>query len=279
MLLVTLEQARAWVETERFAEAAALLAVELPCMDASRDVGVRVRARALHGDALTGLGRLGDAEQELLSASQLWASESALAWVRGLPSGDTSAQAVQRASNAAARATLHVADLRLRALELPPPVFAPGNGPVALERRAFVRFVNAEAAPWLLQQHAAYEVAERHFEQVYLTAPVAAPEWRVAVAARIGALWGHFADQMKRFSSACGPACGDGSSDYYGTFDDPWAPQEQRAGAAFEVCITLSRKYRLLTDDTLACEAWLGRHRRFEYSVLDELVPTPHWTR
>ena len=279
MLLVTLEQARAWVETERFAEAAALLAVELPCMDASRDVGVRVRARALYGDALSGLGRLADAEQELRSASKLWASESALGWIRGLPSGDVSAQAVQRASNAAARAALHFADLRLRTIEIAPPVFAPGKGSVALERQAFVRFVDVEAAPWLLQQHAAYEVAERHFEQVYLTAPVAAPEWRVAVAARIGSLWGRFADQMKRISSACGSACGDESTAYYGTFDDPWAPEEQRARAAFEVCITLSRKYRLLTDDTLACEAWLGRHRRVEYSVLDELVPTPHWIR
>lgn len=225
------------------------------------------------------MGQTQRAEEELLGASRLWANEPALEWVRSLPSGESSQQAVRRASDAAARAALHFADLKLRALELAPPVFVSAAVNKVRRREAFVRFLSVEVAAWLRQQHAAYELAERQFEEVYLTAPVAAPKWRVAVAARIGSLWGRLSDEAARLDSACGPACDDGLSRYYGTFGDPWEPERQRARAAFERCVALSRKYRLLTEDTLTCEAWLGRHFRSEYSLLDELVPTPHWMR
>ncbi|HET9931036.1 MAG TPA: hypothetical protein VFQ35_10125 [Polyangiaceae bacterium] len=277
VLFVTLERARAWVESERFAEAAALLVDELPCIDESQDVGLRVRARSLYGDALAGSGEAARAERELQSASRLWGSELALDWIRGLPTGETSQRDVRRAAAAAARASLHVADLRLRALELAPPVFVRVAGSAERQRRAFGRYLTVEFAPWAHRQYAAYEIAQRHFEQVYLSPPVAAPEWRVAVAARIGSLWGRLSDQMARVDQLCGPACDDRGASYHGTFDDPWEPERQRARAAFETCITLSRKYRLLTDDTLTCERWLGSHFRTQYSALDELVPTAHW--
>jgi hypothetical protein len=298
--LVTLRRAQALVAAQQFAEAAQALTESQQQLEGSADVGLVVRVRSLQGEALLGLRQLSAADAALRAASALWASENALTWIRRLPSGEVSQRAVQRAADAAARAVLRLAELHWRIAELEPPVFTQGTSPQPFaprrdaelsrqeralrqawaqrQRTAFVRYFQEQFAPWLIQQRAAVEAAEREFQQVYLVPPTAAPEWRVAVAANMGSLWGRLTDWQRKIGDSCGIACDEVRTRYYGTFDDSWAPAQQLARSAFEACITLSRKYRLVSEYTLVCENWLAENYRAQYSRLDEYLPTADWT-
>jgi hypothetical protein len=72
-------------------------------------------------------------------------------------------------------------------------------------------------------------------------------------------------------------ACEELRVTYFGNLDASWEPDLRRARNAFEVCLALSRKYRLLTEYTLECEHGLARSFRPNHAKLDELVPTAHW--
>ena len=273
--LVTLVRARAWLRNEQFAEAAQHLAKSLSSLDGSRDIGLLVRVHAAYGDALLGLARQSEAESELRAASGLWARGATLAWLRSLPKDETTRRSLQAASDAAASAVLHLAESHLQDAKMAPPPFTPGSSP---RRAAFLRYWADQVPPWFERKRDALVVAERELEQVYLVAPVLAAEWRVAVAADVGSLWGLFVEQQRAVANACGDACDDGhSASYYGTFDDSWAPDQHRARDAFETGVALSRRYRLFTASTRACEQWLARTYRHEYAGADELVPTAHW--
>jgi tetratricopeptide (TPR) repeat protein len=297
--LVTLQRARAWVRSEQFAVAAESLAESLGSLEGSANVGLVVRVHSVYGEALLGQARFSEAEAALRTALGLWSSENALSWIRTLPSGEGGQRSVQLASDAAARAVLRLAESRLRHLEVKLPRFPAASSPQPFaprtdlellpteravrsawaqrQRAAFVRYLHERVAPWLARQRAAIEEAEREFEQVYLVPPVAAPEWRVAVAANIGSLWGRFTDWQQALDASCGVACDEWRTAYYGTLDDPWEPDRRRARAAFDACLALSRKYRLLTEYTLVCEGWLARNFRSDYSSQEELMPVAHW--
>jgi hypothetical protein len=145
------------------------------------------------------------------------------------------------------------------------------------QRAAFLHFVQTEVPPWWERRRAALEVAERELEQVYLVPPVASPEWRIAVAADIGSWWMGFAQEQAAVADSCGSACDEFRAIRYGTFDDPWEPDKQRARGALETCIALSRQHRLLTEYTLRCERWLARTYKHDYAELDELTPSARW--
>lgn len=297
--LLTLQRSHAWIRTGQLLKAATILAESIGTLDASADVGVLVRSHSLHGEALLGLSSLSAAEAAFRAASNSWAGERALAWIRALPAGEASQRSIQLASNAAALAALRLAEMRMAHVDLALPPFTRGESaqPFAprpdaelsraehavraawreRQRAAFVSYLEERVAPWASRQRAAIQMAERELERVYLVPPVLAPEWRVAVAADIGALWDRFVGRQKRIEASCGVAC-DELRVAYSSLDDVWQPDKQRARAAFEVCIALSRRYRLLSEYTLRCEHWLARNYAPEYQLLDELMPTAHWT-
>jgi hypothetical protein len=133
-------------------------------------------------------------------------------------------------------------------------------------------------APWVRRQRALIVLLQREYEEVRFVAPGASPEWRVAIAASVGTLWGDLVGAERGLDAATSPAYEgfEPKTAYYGTFDDPWEPDMQLARSAFETCVELSRKHRILTRHTLACEAWLSRNYRFEHRQLDEFMPVPH---
>jgi len=295
---VTLVRARAWLKNQQFASAAPHLAVSLESLRGSDDLGLLVQSHAAYGEALLGLARPAEAEAELRAASSLWASESALVWLRSLPAGSDSERRWRGAADAAFRAVLRIAEQHAAAAELPPPPFASGASPLPFsprqdselspseravrqawikqQRTAFVRYWQREIPPWWARRRAALQAAEKELEQVYLVPPTPAPEWRVAVAADIGQMWMRFAEAQRDVAESCS-GCRESSTLYYGTFDDSWEPDKQRARDAFETCIALSRQHRLLTEYTRLCEHWLARTYKHDYAELDELVPTAHW--
>jgi hypothetical protein len=298
--LVTLQRAQAWVRAEQFALAARSLAECQRRLAGSADVGLLVRVRSLEAEAWLGLSQTPAAEAAFRAAFELWASERALSWIRQLPSGEASQRSIQQASDAAARAVLLLAESHWRMPAAGPPPFARAAAPQPFaprrdtelspqqraireawakgQRAAFLRHYQEQIAPWLVREHASLEAAEREFEQVYLVPPVAAPPWRVAVAANIGFLWGRFMVWQRAIDASCGVACDEVRTNaYYGTFDDSWEPDRQRARSAFEACIALSRKYRVLSEYTLACESWLAQNFRSDHASEEELMPTAHW--
>lgn len=296
--LVTLVRARAWLRDRQFAEAAEHLAASLHRLQGSADLGLRVRSHSAYGQALLGLSRLSEGATELRTASDLWASEAGLSWLRSLPAGRGSQRALQLAADAASQAALSIAELHWKNADLAPPRFAQGEAPEPFaprrdsdlsqperarrdtwrERRrtAFWRFLRTQVAPWLVRRRTAIETTERELQQVYLVPPVLAPAWRVAVAADVGSLWGRLAAQQQIIDDSCGSAC-EALRYAYSNIDDSWEPDKQRARHAFETCVALSRQHRLLTEYTLVCEHWLARTFRSEDWQLDELVPTAHW--
>jgi hypothetical protein len=296
--LVTLQRAGAWLRAEEFATAAERLSKDLHSIERSRDVGLVVRSHSLLGEAWLGLSRFSAAEEQLRAASRLWASTAALSWIRSLPAGEASQRSIQLASDAASRAVLRLAELHSRNASMAPPRFAQGESPQPFGSRrdselngteralrsawknrqqtAFVRYLWEDVAPWVRHQRTELEAAERELQQVYLVPPVTGPEWRVAVAADIGSLWNRFAERQRAIERSCGVAC-DGLLSFYGNLGDSWEPDLRRARNAFDACLALSRKYRLLTAYTLVCEHGLARSFQREHARLDELVPTAHW--
>ncbi len=132
--------------------------------------------------------------------------------------------------------------------------------------------------PWAARQRSLIRTLQRSYEEVYFVAPAATPEWRVAVAASVGTLWGDYVFALRRHDDATSAAYEPVESrfGYYGTFDEPLESEKRLARYAFEACIALSRRHRLLTRHTLTCEAWLATNYRAEHRRLDELMPTPH---
>lgn len=294
---VTLQRARAWVQKERWREVIATLQPELAAIEDSGDIGSLVRAYADLGGAQLALGAADAATQALTTASTLWWSERSLRWLRSLPSGEPSQRAVQLASDAAAGAVLQLAELWLRRHRSPMPEFAgrsslppfastperalrPAQRKLrerwgARQRSAFLRYSEQQVMPWLLQQHRLLQQAQREFQRAYLVPPVAAPAWRVAVAARVGQIWWDVVVAAR--SNQCGEACSGFYSTDYSTLGPPLETEEHLARSAFEECVDLSRRFRLLTSSTLTCERWLADTDRVTYHRLDELLPTADW--
>ena len=293
---VALARAAASIEKQEWSAAVQTLRA----LDEPFDYGARVRALALLGVAGSELGDTG-ADEHLEQALVAWAAPEGLAWIRSLPSGEASARRVQRTYDAVASAAFQKADLvRRRTLRpLPPfaraaesPPFAPRADsalrPQELRKRdawrsrhraALLKYLDEVFAPWVHRQRALVVQLQREYERVHFVAPGATPEWRVAVAASVGSLWGDFVVAQRGVDAALRAAYDDYEvrAAYYGTFGDPaWEPDQQLARSAFERCVDLSRRHRILTRHTLVCEAWLARNYRAEHRQLDELIPVPH---
>jgi hypothetical protein len=292
---LALDRAAASIEKQDWSAAVQILSgIEQPV-----DYGARVRLQALLGVASS---ELNDprADEELEQALTAWAAPESLAWIRDLPVGEASARLVQRTYDAVASAAFQRAELARRrtikplpsfprAAETPPFAPRPDAALTPTERRkrdtwrssyraALQEYVRNVFAPWARRQRQLIALLQREYEEVHFVAPGATPEWRVAVAARVGTLWGDFSVAQSSLDAATRSAhdADELPGAYYGTFDDPWEPDRQLARSAFEKCVELSRKHRILTHHTLVCEAWLGRNYRFEHRQLDEFMPLPH---
>jgi hypothetical protein len=297
---VTLQRARAWVKSARWPEVIATLEPQLPAIEKSGDLGSLVCAYAELGNAQLALGKFDAGTHALTIASTLWHSERALHWLRSLPSGEPSQHEAQRASDAAASAVLQLGELWFRRNRIPMPTFAGWSAPLPFalkpdaalnkaqrklreqwlshHRNAFIRYVGQQVGPWLARQRLVVQQAQREFQQAYFVPPVASVAWRVAVAAHVGQIWWELVVAAR--SNQCGEAC---SSFYYSDYSNysslglPLEAEERLAREAFEECVDLSRRFRLLTPSTLSCEHWLANTYRATYHRLDELTPTADW--
>jgi hypothetical protein len=291
---LALDRAAASIEKQQWSDAVERLAP----LDEPSDYGARVRRQALLGVALS---ELSDprADGELEQALAAWAAPEALGWIRSLPSGEASARVVQRTYDAAAGAAFQRAELVRRRTMRPLPGFArAGEGPpfaprpdaaltlAELRQRTAWReryradlqqYIREVLAPWARRQRGLIRLLQQEYEKVHFIPPGASPEWRVAVAASVGTLWGDFLVALRSIDE---PICSaydtfERLDGYYCTFDDPTERERQLARHAFELCVTLSRQHRLLTRHTLTCEAWLAENYRFDHGRLDELMPVP----
>jgi hypothetical protein len=293
-LNLSLDRAAASIERQQWSDAVE----KLKRLETPSDYGARVRRQALLGVALS---ELNDprADRELEQALAAWAAPEALAWIRSLPSGEASTRRVRRTYEAAASAAFQRAEILRRQTLRPLPAFARADEAAPFtprldaaltvaelrQRRAWraryredvLRYIEEVFAPWSRRQQGSVILLQREYEKVHVVAPGATPEWRVAVAASVGTLWGDYLAARLDFEAATRSAWQSFMSQdgYYGTFDDPTATERQLARFAFETCVTLSRRHRLLTRHTLTCEAWLAENYKVEHRRLDELMPTP----
>ena len=268
------------------------------CSADASDVGSRVRSESRLGEAERTAGRKGEARQHLEAAVREWLTPAALSWIRSLPADDASARAIERVSEAASAARLALADLNAEDATIPLKRFHPIDAKLPLasvpdsalsadqraQRERFLRryahnlMVYAERilVPWARRQQPLLQRAELEYQDVLLMPPWPAARIRVAVYARIGALWWRYVSDLRSPDRSTQEVLGtDFESVHHGWFEEPGENEKQRARIAFEACVTLSRKYHILTSDTLDCEEWLGTHYRSMYSRYGELAPYP----
>jgi hypothetical protein len=294
-----LRRAKDFLNRKQWSDAQRLLTDQLPTLRAPSLLGLRVQACALLGEAWLLDGKGAEAARAYESAASLWSDVAALSWIRSLPKGEASQRAVLDATNAAASARFQLAEFWSEQNAIPLPKFvAPqfetnvhedGASPTAAERsrrtterqrfqKAVEEYLRQRFVPWYQHQRAVLEVAQRKYEQVLLVPPAVPPYFRIAVAERIGNLWGGFARDARyvgprrseRLPETTTWSCRSSEDEFTESF-------KQYARSAMDTCVNLSRKYRILSHHTLSCEHWLADHYASEHHRLDEWLPSPRW--
>jgi hypothetical protein len=286
------------VDAERPNLAVTLLSRQIQTVEVLDDYGLKVRFFASLGEAFIRENDLTQAESSLNYARELWASVNALRWIRSLPSGAISQLSIMRASDAVAGAVLRLADLqRQRELHTLPKFSTPreqypyGNRVDSVltkqqrEARRLYRqevfeslriYLSEVVSPWAARQLVAIASVRRSYEKVYLVPPFVAPRWRVSVAARIASMWGDYAESLRSVATESDKAVHvEHLERFYFGGDEPYVGPMATARAAFEACVAMSRRYQVLSEETLACEHWLAERYRQDYQQLDELFPIP----
>lgn len=293
--LVAVRSAETLIVAERWEEALRALTRDAAVADGSPNYGLSVRLHAARGLALAGLKRTAEAQSELEEAVREWTDESALRWIRSLPSNDVSERAVERATEAAGSARLRLAEFTVERLLVPPPRFALAETELPFEnlrdhqltasqrrvreafrkryRRAMVDYMRGEFARWLPRHYAALASAEREYEQAFLMPPALPPGLRVSAYARLGALWADFARLLRGSEREDRILFGERRRPFYSSLGEVGDREKERARAAFERCVSVSREHHILSDDTLVCEEWLGTAYRSEFARPGELTP------
>jgi hypothetical protein len=293
--LVAARSAETLIVAERWEDAFGALAHDAAAADGSPNYGLSVRVHAARGLALAGLKRTSEARRELEQAVREWTDESALRWIRSLPANDISERAVERAAEAVGTARVRLAEFTVQRLLVPPPRFALADAELPFEnlrdaeltasqrrireafrkryRRAMVDYMRGEFARWLPRHYAALASAEREYEQAFLIPPALPPHLRVRVYARLGALWADFARLLRGSEREDRILFGEQGPPFYSSLGEVGDREKERAREAFERCVSVSREHRILTEDTLVCEEWLGTAYRGEFPRPDELTP------
>lgn len=303
----TIEAGERLLRAERWAESIRALRNGLPGAEQLADYGLRVRFHAALGQALWHAGDEAAARAHLEEAVRAWRDESTLGWIRSVPSSAASDREVLRAAEAAGTARLTLADIAVRQVLVPLPRFALEQATLPFgERRdsdlsaaelrvrtafrkryerAFISYLRGAFLRWLVMQNDALRIAEAEYEQVFLMPPVLAPRLRVAVYARIGALWWDYASKLRGSEREERILYGDRGRPFFSCFESPGDTEKTRARAAFEKCVSTSKNHRVFSRDTVFCEEWLGTHYRAEFARPDELSPyadmsaPPAWLR
>ncbi|MGC4067193.1 MAG: hypothetical protein QM784_21640 [Polyangiaceae bacterium] len=287
------------LESQQWATAQRLLTEQLPQLQHKGNLGLRVQAYTLLGEASMLDGKREDATRSFETAVSLWSDVTALSWIQSLPKGEASQRAVRDATNAAANAVFRLADLWCEQHAVPFPKFiAPQFETYANEgsasatpaerkrstaerqrfQAAVQEYLQKDVVPWYVHQSTFLEAARRKYEQVLLVPPAVPPYFRIAVAERIGSLWGRFVQALHYV----GPKEHEPPSEartWSGitSGDEPSESLEEYAHSAMDTCVQLSRKYRIVSPHTLSCENWLADHFRIEHQRFDELMPRPDW--
>lgn len=128
---------------------------------------------------------------------------------------------------------------------------------------------------WLAKKRAAIEHVEAEYMKILELRPVPPPRWVIAAGSAIGAMWGDFADELRRMPPPDGlgkdPAL---LREYVAAVTSASEPiLTGRAKPAMKKCADLSVKYLYSDERSRACFAWLESHYEKEYRHVDELVP------
>lgn len=234
------------------------------------------------------LGKTPAATQAFEKAVSLWSNVAALRWIRTLPSGEASQGAVRDASSAAAASAFHSAEIWHEENSNPRseyecPEVKLGHFDDLIERKrhwfdAQRRCFEQGLRPWIERYRDILELAEHKYARVLLVAPEVSPYWRIAVAAKTGQMWGQFVKAVHAIIPRVPwEYSGTHSALAFVSGDDPSEGYKQYARSAFETCTELSRKYRIVSQYTLACEDWLSLNYKAEHHRLDEWIPPADW--
>jgi tetratricopeptide (TPR) repeat protein len=150
------------------------------------------------------------------------------------------------------------------------PVYAGAIEPVALST-----YAQTTLRDWYVKKHGAIASVEAEYIKVLEIRPVPPPASVIAAAAAVGAMWGDFADELRR---APAPAARAKDRALYKAYSDAVDGMREMllsssAKPAMKKCLDLSIKYQYADASSRTCAAWLTAHYEREFPPLDELIP------
>lgn len=124
-----------------------------------------------------------------------------------------------------------------------------------------MRHIQGPVRDWVGRKQRAIEDVEKAYTRVLELQPVPPPQWVVASAARVGQLWGGFAEDFER---APFPPWMKEEPEVLQAYQDALAnatqPLRDRARVAFQTCESLARRYLIQNEYQAICARWIAAH-------------------
>ena len=145
----------------------------------------------------------------------------------------------------------------------------------AIDRAALDSYATTTLRDWYMKRRAAIERLEPEYLALLQLRPVPPPRWVIAAGSATGAMWGDFADDLRRVAA---PAAWKKEPLLYKAYTEALDAMREpiltgRAKPAMKKCLDLSVKYQLTDEHSRTCEAWLVAHYTREFPAIDELIP------
>jgi tetratricopeptide (TPR) repeat protein len=192
---------------------------------------------------------------------------------RGWPTDDEaqSDRRLARALSAVGEAMLVAAD-ELRVAEVDSVKLAPLAG--AADAAAITTYGNTTLRAFLVKKREAIERVEAAYRNVLEIKPVPPPLAVVAASAAVGAMWGDFADELRRVPIPMSVRKDRAAERaYIAAVDEGSEPiRNGRARPAMKACLAYAAKYQVVDLRTRQCETWLVKHGA-DFHPVEELVP------
>jgi len=155
---------------------------------------------------------------------------------------------------------------------------APLSPPVAkagLDAAALSAWATKELRPWVEKRQRAIELVEQDFVKILNVQPVPPPKWVIAAAAVVGAMWGDFADDLRKKALVAAlpkdPALRRDYEDAVRSAAEPIV--RRRAQPAMKKCVDLAVKLMVVDPRVKDCEAWLADNDEEHFRRGGEIVP------
>jgi tetratricopeptide (TPR) repeat protein len=233
-----------------------------------------VRAHALAAKVASSRA---DAAHEWAKVRAAWSDPAAAerALRRGWP-GDDEAQGdrrLARALSAVGEAKLAAAE-EIRVAEVEPLKLAPFAGPA--DRAALEAYGNTTLRAFVVKKRGAIERVEAAYREVLDLRPFPPPLSVIAASAAVGAMWGDFADEVRRMPLPPGAWRTDRAFEraYRDALSEASEPiRLTKAKPAMKACVSYAAKYQVSDPRVRQCDLWLASHDKREHHLVDELVP------